>query len=97
MQHPDGVAGGKGPRVCQNLLVCYGSVRSRGSTAGFIEGIQRDQTVLFPERLEDWLGEDDLVRIVDLFVDELDLHDLGFVRSVSARTAVDRGIIHRCC
>ena len=54
--------------------------------AGFIEGIQRSQTVLFPERLEDWIGEDDLVRVVDLFVDELDLADLGFVRAISART-----------
>ncbi len=41
--------------------------------AGFIEGVNRDQTVLFPERLEDWIGEDHLVRVVDLFVDELDL------------------------
>ncbi|CAM3335763.1 transposase, IS4 family [Paracoccus aminovorans] len=54
--------------------------------AGFIEGVQRSQTVLFPERLEDWIGEDDLVRVVDLFVDELDLSGLGFVRSISART-----------
>ncbi|RWR16031.1 IS5/IS1182 family transposase, partial [Sinirhodobacter populi] len=52
--------------------------------AGFIEGVQRSQTVLFPERLEDWIGEDDLVRVVDLFVDELDLSGLGFVRSISA-------------
>lgn len=27
--------------------------------------------MLFPERLEDWIGEDDLVRVVDLFVDAL--------------------------
>ena len=54
--------------------------------AGFIEGVQRSQTVLFPERLEDWIGEDDLVRVIDLFVDELDLATLGFVRSTSART-----------
>ncbi|AGT11045.1 IS1182 family transposase [Paracoccus aminophilus] len=54
--------------------------------AGFIEGVQRSQTVLFPNRLEDWIGEDDLVRVVDLFVDELDLADLGFIRSTSART-----------
>lgn len=54
--------------------------------AGFIDGIQRSQTVLFPDRLEDWIGADDLVRVVDLFVDELDLADLGFVRSTSART-----------
>lgn len=54
--------------------------------AGFIEGVQRSQTVLFSERLEDWIGEDGLVRVVDLFVDELDLSGPGFVRSISART-----------
>lgn len=54
--------------------------------AGFIEGMQRDQTALFPERLDDWIGEDDLVRVVDLFVEELDLPTLGFVRSAPART-----------
>ncbi|SOC21020.1 transposase-like protein DUF772 [Rhodobacter maris] len=54
--------------------------------AGFIEGVQRSQTVLFPERLEDWIGEDDLVRVVDLFVDELDLSALGFEHATSART-----------
>ena len=41
--------------------------------AGFIEGIAREQTVLFPDRLEDWIGEDSLVRVVDLFVNELNL------------------------
>ncbi len=35
--------------------------------AGFIEGVQRGQTVFFPDRLEDWIGEDALVRVVDLF------------------------------
>lgn len=54
--------------------------------AGFIEGVQRSQAMLFPERLEDWIGENDLVRVVDLFVDGLDLPDIGFVRSISART-----------
>ncbi|MEO1538271.1 MAG: IS1182 family transposase [Pseudomonadota bacterium] len=54
--------------------------------AGYIEGIERDQTTLFPERLEDWIGEDHLVRVVDLFVDELDLTELGFGRATPART-----------
>ena len=44
---------------------------------GFIEGVQRSQTSLFPDRLDDWIGEDDLVRVVDLFVDELDVAGLG--------------------
>jgi transposase len=54
--------------------------------AGFIEGVSRDQTTLFPERLDDWIGEDHLVRVVDLFVDQLDLTALGFQRYVAART-----------
>ncbi len=54
--------------------------------AGFIEGISRDQTTLFPERLDDWIGEDHLVRVVDLFVDQLDLPALGFQRHAAART-----------
>ena len=54
--------------------------------AGFIEGVNRDQTTLFPECLEDWIGEDHLVRVVDLFVDDLDLAALGFHRHAAART-----------
>ncbi|WP_423211826.1 IS1182 family transposase [Paracoccus yeei] len=54
--------------------------------SGFIDGANRDQTTLFPERLEDWIGEDHLVRVVDLFVDELDLAALGFHRHAAART-----------
>ncbi len=46
----------------------------------FIEGIDRTQSTLFPERLEDWIGEDNPVRVVDVFVDELDLGGLGFGR-----------------
>ncbi|EGJ19484.1 transposase, IS4 family protein (plasmid) [Cereibacter sphaeroides WS8N] len=54
--------------------------------AGFIEGVERSQTLLFPDRLEDWISEDALARVVDLFVGELELPSLGFVRSAAART-----------
>ena len=54
--------------------------------AGFIEGLERGQTVLCPGRLEDWIGEDSLVRVADRFVDELALPGLGFGRSAPART-----------
>jgi hypothetical protein len=37
----------------------------------FIEGVDRSQTMLFPDRLEDWVGEDNPVRVIDVFVDEL--------------------------
>lgn len=54
--------------------------------SGFIEGVDRDQVTLFPDRLEDWIDEDHPVRVVDLFVDQLDLAGLGFVRAAPART-----------
>lgn len=44
----------------------------------FVEGINRDQATLFPECLEDWIDEDKPVRVIDVFVDTLDLGDLGF-------------------
>lgn len=44
----------------------------------FIEGEDRTQSVLFPERLDDYIGEDNPVRVIDAFVDELDLAKLGF-------------------
>ncbi len=46
----------------------------------FVEGVDRSQSSLFPEQLEDWIGEDNPVRVTDVFVDELDLGGLGFGR-----------------
>ncbi len=46
----------------------------------FVEGVDRGQSTLFPDRLEDWVGDDNPVRVVDAFVDELDLGVLGFGR-----------------
>ena len=44
----------------------------------FVEGTDRGQRTLFPECLEDWIGEDNPVRTIDVFVDELELAELGF-------------------
>jgi transposase len=44
----------------------------------FVVGDDRGQSTLFPERLEDYLAEDNPVRAIDVFVDELDLAGLGF-------------------
>ncbi len=46
--------------------------------ARFIGGENRQQAQLFPECLEDYVGEGNPVRVVDVFVDELDLAALGF-------------------
>jgi transposase len=44
----------------------------------FIEGENRSQSTLFPERLDDYIAEDNPVRAIEVFVDELDLDQLGF-------------------
>jgi transposase len=44
----------------------------------YIEGEARHQGTLFPECLEDYITENNPVRVVDVFVDELDLAKLGF-------------------
>ena len=52
----------------------------------YVEGQDRTQSVLFPERLDDWIHEDSTVRVIDVFVDELDLSKLGFDRAEPAAT-----------
>ena len=44
----------------------------------FVEGVDREQGTLFPVLLDDWIDEDNPVRVIDVFVDELDLGELGF-------------------
>jgi transposase len=44
----------------------------------FIEGEHRHQSTLFPELLEDYISEDNSVRVIEAFVEELDLYKLGF-------------------
>ena len=46
----------------------------------FVEGEDRGQSTLFPERLDDFIGANNPVRVVDVFVEELDLGVLGFER-----------------
>src|SRR6202045_4151908 len=56
----------------------------------FVEGEDRRQGVLLPDGLEDYVTEDNPVRVVDVFIDELDLEALGFsgvVPEVTGRPA----------
>jgi len=46
----------------------------------FIQGQDRSQSTLFPESLEEYIDEDNTVRLVDTYVDELDLFEMGFER-----------------
>ncbi len=56
----------------------------------FVEGVDRGQSTLFPGRLEDWIGDENPVRVIDFFVDELDLGGMGFDR-VAPRTTDRQG------
>jgi len=47
----------------------------------YIEGVDRGQSTLFAACLEDWVDEANPVRVIDVFVDELDLGGLGFGRA----------------
>ena len=44
----------------------------------FISGEDRGQTLLLPDSLEDYVGEDNPVRVIDAFVNSLEMHGLGF-------------------
>jgi transposase len=46
--------------------------------SGFIEGENRYQSTLFPERVDDYVEEDSVIRVIDVFIDRLDISGLGF-------------------
>jgi transposase len=52
----------------------------------FIEGEDRSQVTLLPECLDDYIAEDNPVRVVDAYVEELDLQQLGFEGAEPAAT-----------
>ena len=53
--------------------------------SGFIQGARRTQATLFPDRLDDYITEENTIRAIDAFVDSLDLLELGY-KTVSADT-----------
>src|ERR1700693_5703251 len=48
--------------------------------SGFIQGADRNQGYLLPERIDEYVMEDNPVRVIEAFVEELDLASLGFAR-----------------
>ena len=52
----------------------------------YVESLDRQQVTLLPECLDDFIGEDNPVRVVDAFVDELDLGGLGLAGMMPAST-----------
>ena len=54
-------------------------------------GLDRAQTLLFPERLEDYVAAENPVRFLDAFVGSLDLHALGFGKARCADAEIKMG------
>jgi transposase len=52
----------------------------------YINGTPRNQTVLFPATLDDYLEENNAVRAIDAFIEYLAFDELGFVRGEPAET-----------
>ncbi|NLX90543.1 MAG: transposase [Firmicutes bacterium] len=48
---------------------------------GYIKGHDRNQITLFPESIDDYISEDSSVRIIDEYINQLDLEKLGFKRA----------------
>jgi Transposase and inactivated derivatives len=53
---------------------------------GYIPGEDRHQILLFPDRLDDYINDNNAVRIIDEYVEQLDLENLGFSKAVCAKT-----------
>jgi len=52
----------------------------------YIQGTDRNQTFLFPGTIDEIISDDNPVRVIDVFVDKLDLKSLGFLKSKLAHT-----------
>src|SRR5467141_4790866 len=69
----------KGPgRVKTQSVLWFPLLNRGGMMKGFVQGVDRQQTTLLPECLDDWVGESNPVRAIDAFVEKLELRDLGF-------------------
>lgn len=56
-----------------------------GNFMAYISGIDRGQMVLFPESLDEYIDENNPIRVIDAFVNQLDIESVGFLRYVPAK------------
>jgi transposase len=53
---------------------------------GYIKGEERTQSILFPESIDDYIGEDNSVRVIEEYVEQLDMKELDFKKAVCSFT-----------
>src|SRR5207237_6226077 len=54
--------------------------------SSYIPAVDRQQTVLFPDALDDYVAADNPARVIEAFVEQLDLGQLDFARAIPAET-----------
>lgn len=67
---------------------------------GYIHGESREHVYLWPEAVDDYVGPENPVRFLDVFVEKLDLAQLGFTHATAADTGrplYDPGDLLRLC
>jgi transposase len=47
----------------------------------YIQGVSREQIILMPEIVDDYINEDNAVRVIDVYIDNLDMSALGFTKT----------------
>ena len=52
---------------------------------GYIEGQSRDQVTIFPDTVDEYIAENNAVRVIDVFVENLDLEKANFTKATPAR------------
>jgi transposase len=50
---------------------------------GYIEGEDRNQIILFPESIDEYVSDNNSIRIIDEYIEQLDLKRLDFKRAVN--------------
>ena len=56
---------------------------------GYIEGENRNQIILFPESIDEYISDNNAIRIIDEYIQQLDLESLGFKRAATPLTLED--------
>ncbi len=68
------------------MRMLWGRKEARKKQMGYINGIARGQSILFPQRLDDYLDENSEVRAIAAFIEYLRFSELGFEREEPAGT-----------
>jgi transposase len=61
-------------------------LKGSGGYMGYISGVNRDQVLLFPESVDEYIEANNPVRFIDAYVDSLNLATLGFTHVVPKET-----------